>query len=446
MNQGTLAGLTAIFNKTIFWEENIMLKKWKKASALLMVSLASVFALTSCGGGASSGSNTAKKADGKTITVSVDEGYVDYIKSIKDKFEKDNKVKVNVKKAAMLDTLDKLSTDGPTGKAPDVLMAPYDRVGALGSEGQIAEVKLNNDKDYDDTAKKLVTLKGKIYGAPWVIETLVAYYNKDLVPEAPKTFEDLEKLNKDPKFAFPSEAGKGVGFLANWTNFYFGYGLIAGYGGYVFGKNGTDPKDIGIGNNGAVEGLKYVKTWYDMWPKGMQDVKKAGDFIGEQFNKKKAAVIIDGPWAAANYKKAGINYGAAEIPTLPNGKKYQAFAGGKAWVVSNYSKSKAVAQKFIDYLTQTENQKLFYDKTQEVPAGLSGRDYAVSKGNELTKAVINQFKNDQPMPNISEMADVWEPAGNMFFNVASGKKDADKAAAEAMKAVKETLEQKYGNK
>ena len=62
MNQGTLAGLTAIFNKTIFWEENIMLKKWKKASALLMVSLASVFALTSCGSGASSGSNTAKKS------------------------------------------------------------------------------------------------------------------------------------------------------------------------------------------------------------------------------------------------------------------------------------------------------------------------------------------------------------------------------------------------
>lgn len=420
-----------------------MLRKWKKASALLMVSLASVFALTSCGGGNSGSSSSSKKTDDKTITVAVDEGYVDYIKSIKGKFEKDNKVKVKIKKEGMLEVLDKLSTDGPTGAAPDVMMAPYDRVGGLGSEGQIAEVKLSNEKEYDDIAKKLVTINNKVYGAPYVIETLVLYYNKDLIKEAPKTFEELEALNKDPKYAFASESGKAVGFLANWTNFYFGYGLVAGYGGYVF-KDGIKTDDIGLSNEGAVEGLKYVKKWYDMWPKGMQDAKKSGDFIGEQFNKKKTAAIIDGPWAAATYKKAGINYGVSEIPTLPNGKKYEAFAGGKAWVVSNYSKSKDMAQKFVDYLTETENQKLFYDKTQEVPAGLSGRDYAVSKGNELTKAVIMQFKNDQPMPNISEMGEVWEPAGNMFFNVASGKKPSDKAAAEAVKTIKETIEQKFG--
>lgn len=47
------------------------------------------------------------------------------------------------------------------------------------------------------------------------------------------------------------------------------------------------------------------------------------------------------------------------------------------------------------------------------------------------------------MPNIPEMAEVWEPGENMFFNVASGKEEASKAAKEAAKTIKEAIEQKY---
>lgn len=76
------------------------------------------------------------------------------------------------------------------------MMAPYDRVGGLGSDGQLAEVTLNKDSHTDKTTEALVTNGGKVYGAPAVIETLVLYYNKDLVSEAPKTFGDLENLAK----------------------------------------------------------------------------------------------------------------------------------------------------------------------------------------------------------------------------------------------------------
>lgn len=231
--------------------------------------------------------------------------------------------------------------------------------------------------------------------------------------------------------------------MAKWTDFYYGYGLIAGYGGYIFGDKGTKPSDLGLGNDGTVEGLNYAKQWYGTWPQGMQDTKKAGDFITEQFISKKAGVIIDGPWAASSFKDAGVNFGVMEIPTLTNGKKYQPFAGGKAWVISNYSKGKTTAQKFLDYVTNAENQKRFYDKTQEIPANLTARNYASKEGNELTKAVISQFESAQPMPNIPEMAEVWEPDANMFFNVASGKEEASKAAKEAAKTIKEAIEQKY---
>ncbi|MGT2742233.1 extracellular solute-binding protein [Streptococcus plurextorum] len=413
---------------------------WKKF-AFGAVTLTSAMTLAACG--SSSEKSTDSSSDEQTLVVSVDTGYTKYIDSIKEKFEKENGVKIEVKEESMTETLDKLSTDGPTGAAPDVMMAPYDRVGGLGSEGQIAEVKLGNEAEYDDTVKSLVTMEGTVYGAPAVIESLILYYNKDLLTEAPKTFDELMALQADSKYAFEGESGKAVGFLANWTNFYYAYGLTAGYGGYVFGKDGTDASDIGLDNSGAVEGLTYAKSWYDTWPQGMQDTTKAGDFIGEQFKSGKTAAIIDGPWVAASLTEAKVNWGAAVIPTLPNGGKYEAFGGGKAWVISSYSKNAEVAQKFLDYVTNEANQSSFYDATQEIPANVKAREYATKQGNELTSAVIAQFADAQPMPNIPQMAEVWEPAATLFFDVASGNKKAEEAAKEAVTTIKEAIEQKY---
>ena len=264
--------------------------------------------------------------------------------------------------------------------------------------------------------------------------------------EAPKTFSDLENLAKDSKYDFASEPGKNTAFLADWTNFYYAYGLLSGNGGYVFGKNGTDPKDIGLNNKGAIEGIEYAKTWYAKWPKGLQDTKGAANFIQTQFQEGKTAAIIDGPWKAASMKEAKVNYGVATIPTLPNGKQYSAFGGGKAWVIPAGAKNLDGAQKFIDYLTNTDQQKALFDKTNEVPANTEARKYAVGKNDELTTAVVEQFKNAQPMPNISEMSTVWDPAATMLFDAVSGKKSAKDAADDAVKLIKETIEQKFGSK
>ncbi len=59
----------------------------------------------------------------------------------------------------------------------------------------------------------------------------------------------------------------------------------------------------------------------------------------------KTAAIIDGPWKAASLKEAKVNYGVATIPTLPNGKQYSAFGGGKAWVIPAGAKKTLMALK-----------------------------------------------------------------------------------------------------
>ncbi|HIB1902137.1 TPA: extracellular solute-binding protein [Enterococcus faecium] len=419
-----------------------MKKRNAKKLGLGLVSLGILGGLAACGNGNSSAEGDTE--EGKTLTVSVDSGYKDYINEIKDTFEKENDVKIKLVEKDMFDQLESLALDGPAGKGPDVMMAAYDRIGALGQQGHLAEVKLGNESAYDETDKAQVTYDGKIYGEPAVIETLVLYYNKDLVDTAPVTFKDLENLSKDSRFAFESEAGKNTGFLAKWTDFYYSYGLIAGYGGYVFGDDGTDPSDIGLNNAGAVEGISYATDWFqNVWPKGMQDIKSAGDFASQQFMSNKTAAIIDGPWQAQTYKENNINYGVAKIPTLNNGQPYQPFGGGKGWVVSNYAKNKDLSQKWLDYVTNQENQEKFFEMVNEIPANQQARETAKAKNDELTTAVIEQYETAQAMPNIPEMGEVWTGAENLMFDAASGSKTPKESADEAVKTISEAIEQKY---
>ena len=422
-----------------------MSTKFMKSAAVLGTATLASLLLVACGSKTADKAADSSASEGKEITFYVEDQYKAYAEKVAAAYEKESGTKVNIKSGDQLGGLDKLSLDNQSGQAADVMMAPYDRVGSLGTDGQLSEVKLSDGAKTDDKTKSLVTAAdGKVYGAPAVIESLVMYYNKDLVKEAPKTFADLENLAKDSKYAFAGEDGKTSAFLADWTNFYYAYGLLAGNGGYVFGQNGKDAKDIGLANDGSITGINYAKSWYEKWPKGMQDGTAAGNLIQTSFQEGKTAAIIDGPWKAQAFKDAKVNYGVATIPTLPNGKDYAAFGGGKAWIIPSSTKNLEGAQKFVDYLVSTEQQKAFYEATNEIPANTEARAYAEGKNDELTTAVIKQFKNAQPMPNISQMSAVWEPAANMLFDAVSGKKDAKTAANDAVTLIKETIKQKFG--
>lgn len=382
-------------------------------------------------------------AQEETLIVSA-AGEYDYVKNHIAKFEEEYGVKVELLDADMFEKIDGLALDGPAGTAPDVLIAPYDRIGSLAQTGLINEVTLNEEAGYDDTDKQQVSTDGVIYGAPAVIETIVLFYNKDLLPEAPKTFDELRELTKDEKYAFEGEDGKSTAFLAQWTNFYHSYGLLAGYGGYVFGEDGTNYEDLGLNSEGAIEGINYAVDWFqNVWPQGMLDVTSVGDFVMQQFTDGKAAAIIDGPWQAAAIKEAGVNFGVAKIPTLPNGEEYKPFAGGKGWVVSAFTEKQELAQNFLNWVTSEEMQTAMYEESGQIPANQVARKAAAEAGNELTTAVIDVYSNAVPMPNIPQMGEVWSGAENLMFDAGSGNKSAQEAADAAVELIKQSIEQKY---
>ena len=165
-----------------------MSTKFMKSAAVLGTATLASLLLVACGSKTADKAADSSASGSKEITFYVEDQYKAYAEKVAAAYEKESGTKVNIKSGDQLGGLDKLSLDNQSGQAADVMMAPYDRVGSLGTDGQLSEVTLSDGAKTDDTTKSLVTVGGKVYGAPAVIESLVLYYNKRL---------DQKKLQKN---------------------------------------------------------------------------------------------------------------------------------------------------------------------------------------------------------------------------------------------------------
>ncbi len=98
-----------------------------------------------------------------------------------------------------------------------------------------------------------VRYNGKLIAYPIAVEALSLIYNKDLLPNPPKTWEEIPALDKELK-----AKGKSA-LMFNLQEPYFTRPLIAADGGYAFKyENGKyDIKDVGVDNAGAKAGLTF---------------------------------------------------------------------------------------------------------------------------------------------------------------------------------------------
>ncbi|WP_108670093.1 extracellular solute-binding protein [Peribacillus acanthi] len=355
-------------------------------------------------------------------------------------FEEEYGIKVEFKELNMADKIrDQLRLDGPTGNAPDVVTLPHDQIGQVVTEGLIQEIKVEDEvlKTYSDSSVTAQMYDGKLYGLPKATETPVFIYNKALMEKAPETMDELYTFSKD------FTKGGNYGFLALWDNFYFAHGPIAGMGGYVFNeKDGAlDRDDVGLSNDGAVEGTAYIQKWYKegLFPKGIIG-ETGGAAMDGLFNEGKAASVMNGPWAFQGMKDAGIDIGVSALPKLPNGEPVKTFMGVKGWHVTQFTKSPYWATKLIEHLTNDENSKARFQAVQEIPANVALVEDPVIADNEGAKAVALQSQYAVPMPNIPEMAEVWGPMASALQTVASQKAEPKAALDDAVKTIKTNIE------
>ncbi len=362
------------------------------------------------------------------------------IKDAVSDFEKQYDVKVNVQEMPYAQQLEKLRLDGPAGIGPDVLVIPNDQLGGAVVQGLLTPLNMaaGATEQYTPASINAFKMDNVLYGVPKAVETLVLIYNKDLIDKP------LDSLQAWYDFSKQQRAKDQYGLLAKFDQIYYSWGAIEPMGGYIFGKNdkgGYNPQDVGLNKPGAVEAVTFLKKFYadNVFPAGI-----IGDnglnAIDSLFTEKKAAAVINGPWAFQPYEAAGINYGVAPLPTLSDGKPMSSFLGVKGYVVSTWSKDKALAQKFIEFINQPQYVKTRYVATREIPPLTAMIDDPLIKNDEKASAVAVQAARASAMPGIPEMGEVWGPANAALELSLTGKQDPKAALDGAEKQVQMQIE------
>ncbi len=146
-----------------------------------------------------SASALAKIEEGKlVIWINGDKGY-NGLAEVGKKFEKDTGIKVTVEHPDKLE--EKFPQVAATGDGPDIIFWAHDRFGGYAQSGLLAEItpdKAFEDKLYPFTWDA-VRYNGKLIAYPIAVEALSLIYNKDLLPNPPKTREEIPALDKELK-------------------------------------------------------------------------------------------------------------------------------------------------------------------------------------------------------------------------------------------------------
>ncbi|MBP2001567.1 arabinogalactan oligomer/maltooligosaccharide transport system substrate-binding protein [Paenibacillus shirakamiensis] len=373
-----------------------------------------------------------KPEDGATLVIWESKDERAFTDEIAKQFTEKYKVPVKIEEVKPDEQVTKLTQDGPTGLGADVVIFPHDNLGRAAS----AQLLLPNDIFADETKKNNtdasvqgVTYNNELYGYPRAAETYALYYNKSLVKEAPKSFDDVIAFGK----TFTDKAKKKYGIMWETGNMYFNYPFIATTGGYIYGKNGTDKSDIGINNAGAIEGLKAYQSLKEILPVKSGDITP--DIKRSLFNSGDVAMDITGPWELNAYKQGlGDKLGIAPIPTI-GGKAAISFSGIKAWYVNAYTKYPNASKLFAEFASSKDAQLLLNSKVGSVPTNKEALESDQIKNDPFVSAFAAQTVNSVPMPSIPEMGNVWAPVNAALPEIWDNNKDPKEAMDKAAKQI-----------
>ncbi|MCS3425264.1 maltose/maltodextrin transport system substrate-binding protein [Rahnella sp. BIGb0603] len=366
-----------------------------------------------------SSSAFAKIEEGKlVIWINGDKGY-NGLAEVGKKFEKDTGIKVTVEHPDKLE--EKYPQVAATGDGPDIIFWAHDRFGGYAQSGLLAEISPDQafkDKLFPFTWDA-VTFNGKLIGYPVAVEALSLIYNKDIIKEAPKTWEEIPALDKELR-----SKGKSA-IMWNLQEPYFTWPIIAADGGYAFKyENGKyNIKDTGVNNAGSQAGLQFI---IDLVKNKHINADTDYSIAEAAFNKGQTAMTIDGPWAWSNLDKSKINYGVTLLPSF-HGKPSKPFVGVLTAGINAASPNKELAKEFLENYLITDDGLALVNKDKPLGAvALKTYQEQLEKDPRIAATMANS-KNGEIMPNIPQMSAFWYAERSAIINAVNGRQTVPQA-------------------
>ena len=359
------------------------------------------------------------------VWINGDKGY-NGLQKVGDAFEKVSGVKVVVQHPE--GAPDKFQAAAGAGKGPDIFCWPHDRVGEWAKSGLIVPVQPPRRirDEIEASTWQAFTWRGKVWGYPLAIEAIGLIYNKALVKTPPATWDEVFALDK----ALAPQGAKAI--LWPYAMSFFSWPLLAGPGGFVFGRNAQgeyDPTVVGVNNAGALAGAQLLDR---LVREGLMPRGARYSDMEAQFAAGKVAMMISGPWAWDNVKKKRIDFGVASVPAL-NGKPAKPFVGVLGCMITAPSRVKDIAREFLEnHLLRVEGLKTV---SADVPLGTPANKayYTELAGDPNIRATMDNARAGEPIPNIPETGRFF-PAMDAALEAISQGRQSPKAALDGAAA------------
>ncbi|HEY3365581.1 MAG TPA: ABC transporter substrate-binding protein [Symbiobacteriaceae bacterium] len=358
------------------------------------------------------------------------------LESIQEDFNKAN-TDIQIEIAAIpKDAWDqKLNTAIAGGVAPDISYLDQPLVPKWAKEATLLDLTPYADgkdgldrKIYVPGALNTNLVGGKLYGVPLSMTAVALFYNKDLVPTPPATWDEWLAISKKVYVK-----GKVSAFEGPWGG---------GWGAWLFpafaGTNGcymssADNSKVTFNEPQCVETAKFLNQIFQY---NDMDVITSQ----EAFGAGKIAMKVSGPWDMAHYKQdfPKLNFGVALIPKKT---QYASNIGGENLVVYKSTKNPEAAFKAIKWLTNVENSAKFAKVTGNFPVTLKAQEDPKWSSDPNMKVFAEQMKYALSRPQIDEWLKINdELLGSILDDMVQKGKDPkpllDDAAAKANALIK----------
>jgi arabinogalactan oligomer/maltooligosaccharide transport system substrate-binding protein len=373
--------------------------------------------LAACSSGDDTGTEATSEAPtaaSGTFTIWADEVRTPPIKEQCDAFAAANGITCDVVQIDFGEIRAKVVTGSQTGDVPDVFIGAHDWLGELVTNGVVNPFDLGSkSSSFSEVAVQAVAYDGNGYGVPYAVENIALLTNPELSPECPASLDDMveqgKQLKADGKASLPLALQIGeTGDAYHW------HPLYSANGGYIFGANGTDPTDVGVGKEGSIAAAESLQMMAD---EGLIKATVTGDIAKESYNNGDSAWFITGPW---NVPDALAAVPDTMICPVPDGASTsQAFIGVQSFFVPTKAANALIAQTFLnDFVMTTEFMDAMYAADPRPPAWNESIDKVST--DPIVAGFIEYGKQGIPQPSIPEMGNVWESLGLAEFKVASG--------------------------
>ena len=248
-----------------------------------------------------------------TLTIWADDTRTPILQGLADDFLAEYNVALDVQDLGVVqDIRSQVIIANPAGEGPDIFIGVHDWLGALVESGLVAPIDLG-DKEGDFVQSNLDAFTytdGNLYGLPYASENLGFFYNTDLVPEPPTTWDEVLEIGRQLQDEGTVQYAIAIGGDPGYNSL----PMQTAFGAYIFGldDNGAwNPDDVGLDGEGEVAAVTWMT---DAVNEGLMPDTTDYETAHSMFETGQIPFLMAGPWALDRIRESGVPYAITNFP------------------------------------------------------------------------------------------------------------------------------------